>query len=111
MPRLGLVPAYEDAFEAAGIPYLTVAGGGFYGRPEIRDLLNALRALADPTDDLAMAGLLRSPAFALSDAALYLLAVDIREEFPAREADCQGEGDCLRQVVGRPTAIRRDSAR
>ena len=64
---------YEDAFEAVGVPYLTVAGGGFYDRPEIRDLLNALRALADPTDDLALAGLLRSPACALSDPALYRL--------------------------------------
>ncbi len=69
----GSFPPYEDAFEAAGIPYLTVAGGGFYDRPEIRDLLNALAALADPRDDLALAGLLRSPACALSDAALYQL--------------------------------------
>jgi ATP-dependent helicase/nuclease subunit A len=63
--------AYEDALERAGVPFLTVAGRGFYGRPEIRDLLNALQALADPTDDLALAGLLRSPVFALSDMALY----------------------------------------
>ncbi|MCP4594653.1 MAG: UvrD-helicase domain-containing protein, partial [bacterium] len=34
--------AYEDALERAGIPFLTVAGRGFYGRPEIRDLLNGL---------------------------------------------------------------------
>jgi ATP-dependent helicase/nuclease subunit A len=66
--------AYEDALERAGVPYLTVAGRGFYGRPEIRDLLNALQALADPTDDLALAGLLRSPALALSDIALYHLS-------------------------------------
>jgi ATP-dependent helicase/nuclease subunit A len=65
--------AYEDALEQAGVPFLTVAGRGFYGRPEIRDLLNALQALADPTDDLALLGLLRSPAFALSDAALFRL--------------------------------------
>jgi ATP-dependent helicase/nuclease subunit A len=65
--------AYEDALERAGVPFLTVAGRGFYGRPEIRDLLNALQALADPTDDLALVGLLRSPAFALSDAALFRL--------------------------------------
>lgn len=64
---------YEDAFEAAGIPFVTVAGKGFYNRPEIRDLVNILRALANPADDLAFAGLLRSPAFGLSDAALYLL--------------------------------------
>jgi ATP-dependent helicase/nuclease subunit A len=65
--------AYEDALERAGVPFLTVAGRGFYGRPEVRDLLNSLQALADPTDDLTLAGMLRSPAFALSDAALYHL--------------------------------------
>ena len=65
--------AYENAFEDAGIPFVTVAGRGFYDRPEIRDVLNILRALADPADDLAMAGLLRSPAFGLTDAALYQL--------------------------------------
>ncbi len=64
---------YENALEAAGVPFLTVAGRGFYDRPEIRDLLNALQAIADPTDDLALAGLLRSPALALSDEALYRL--------------------------------------
>lgn len=66
-------PVYEDALEAAGIPYVTVAGQGFYDRPEIRDLLNALSAIADPSDDLALAGLLRSPAFGLGDAELYAL--------------------------------------
>lgn len=66
-------PAYEDAMERAGIPFVTVAGRGFYTRPEVRDLLNALTAIADPADNLALAGLLRSPAFGLTDAALYLL--------------------------------------
>ncbi len=66
-------PAYEAALEAAGIPFVTLAGRGFYDRPEVRDVLNLLRALADPWDDLALAGLLRSPAFGLSDVALYQL--------------------------------------
>ncbi|MGC9467251.1 MAG: UvrD-helicase domain-containing protein [Anaerolineae bacterium] len=71
--------AYEDALEASGIPFLTVAGRGFYERPEVRDALNALQAIADPTDDLALAGLLRSPAFGLTDIALYLLVKSARE--------------------------------
>ncbi|MEJ2736716.1 MAG: UvrD-helicase domain-containing protein, partial [Anaerolineae bacterium] len=75
--------AYEDALEWAGVPFLTVAGRGFYGRPEIRDLLNSLQALADPTDDLVLAGTLRSPAFGLSDAALYHLC-QARAETGAR---------------------------
>jgi len=64
---------YENAFEQAGIPFVTVAGRGFYDRPEIRDLLNILAAVADPADDLALVGLLRSPAFALTDAEIYQL--------------------------------------
>lgn len=64
---------YENAFERHGIPFVTVAGRGFYERPEVRDLLNALQALADPSDDLALLGLLRSPAFGFSDAELYRL--------------------------------------
>ncbi len=66
-------PFYEDALETAGIPFVTAAGRGFYDRPEVRDLLNALRAIAYPRDDRALAGLLRSPAFALTDGAIYLL--------------------------------------
>ncbi len=65
--------SYEEAFERAGIPYVTVAGQGFYDRPEVRDLLNALHAIDDPTDDLALAGLLRSPMLGLTDAALLQL--------------------------------------
>lgn len=64
---------YEDAFDEAGIPFVTSSGKGFLNRPEVRDLLNVLRGLSDPTDDLVMAGLLRSPMFGLSDAALFHL--------------------------------------
>jgi ATP-dependent exoDNAse (exonuclease V) beta subunit len=58
---------YENALEEAAIPFVTIAGKGFYDRPEVRDLLNLLRAVADPWDDLAMVGLLRSPAIGMSD--------------------------------------------
>ncbi|MGB3716723.1 MAG: UvrD-helicase domain-containing protein, partial [Candidatus Promineifilaceae bacterium] len=65
--------AYESALDRAGVPYLTVAGRGFYDRPEIRDLLNMLQAVADPADNLALFGLLRSPAKGFSDDELYQL--------------------------------------
>jgi ATP-dependent helicase/nuclease subunit A len=73
VPQFNSFAAYEDAFNAAGVPYVTVAGRGFYARPEVRDVLNGLQAIADPSDDLALAGLLRSPAFAFTDEALYRL--------------------------------------
>jgi ATP-dependent helicase/nuclease subunit A len=75
---------FEDGLEAAGIRYLTVSGRGFYGRPEVRDLLNALQALGDPSDDLAMVGLLRSPAFAVDDMTIYNLRQSQRDlELPS----------------------------
>jgi hypothetical protein len=88
---------YEEALEEMGIPFVTVAGRGFYDRPEIRDLINILRALADPVDDLAFAGLLRSPAFGLSDAALYLLRQSGQPYWQALQGDlsalkCCGSG-------------------
>jgi ATP-dependent helicase/nuclease subunit A len=86
-------PAYEDALEAAGVPFLTVAGRGFYDRPEVRDVLNALQAIADPTDDLAMVGLLRSAVCRLTDMALYRLVEARRaQEMPSLWALLQ-QGD------------------
>ena len=66
---------YEDALDAAGAPFLTLAGRGFFQRPEVRDLTGVLRAADDPTDDAALAGALRSPGLGLSDVALYHLAL------------------------------------
>ncbi|NPV09900.1 MAG: hypothetical protein HPY83_18305 [Anaerolineae bacterium] len=67
------VPLYEERFRAAGLPYLTVSGRGYYDRPEIRDLVSLLAALHNPYDDLSLAAALRSPLFSLSDETLYRL--------------------------------------
>jgi len=64
---------YERAFRAAGIPYLTTAGRGYYGRKEVQDLIHLLRVLDDPADELALVGVLRSPLFALDDATILRL--------------------------------------
>jgi len=77
---------YEQALEEAGIPFLTVAGRGFYDRPEVRDVLNLLRALADPWDDQAMVGLLRSPAFGVSDVGIYQLRCPQGKPIPIPKA-------------------------
>ena len=63
----------EDALERAAIPNVTVAGRGFYDRPEVRDILNALHAVADPFDNVALVGLLRSPAVGMTDFAIMQL--------------------------------------
>lgn len=71
--RRNSMPDYEDAFSELELPYVTVQGVGFYKRQEVLGLLNLLRALRNPGDDLALAGVLRSPLFALSDDALLAL--------------------------------------
>jgi len=65
--------AYEVALEHAGIPFATDAGDGLYERPEVRELLALLRALALPADDHAMAGWLHATVFGLSEATRYQL--------------------------------------
>jgi ATP-dependent helicase/nuclease subunit A len=65
------VAIYENALREAGVPYVTVAGRGYYDRPEVWDLLALLDALYNTDDELALATALRSPLFNLSDAALY----------------------------------------
>ena len=41
-----------------------------YETQEVRDLLNCLAAIDDPTDQVSVVAALRSPAFACSDADL-----------------------------------------
>ena len=67
------VTLYEDAFKAHDIPYLTVAGRGYFDRQEVWDMLDLLRALHNPADNLSLASALRSPMFALSDDLLFAL--------------------------------------
>lgn len=64
---------YEQALADAGIPYVTIAGRGFYDRQEITDITNLLAFLVSPTDNLRLAAALRSPMFALSDETLLSL--------------------------------------
>jgi len=101
-------PVYEDAFEEAGIPYVTVAGQGFYDRPEIRDVLNLLRVLADPWDDLALAGLLCSPAFGLHQVGLAQLRWQGDQKAPlyqVLQGDLSGLEDADRAVAERAKAF------
>ncbi len=67
------VKTYERALRRSGVPCYVVAGHGFYGRPEVSDLLNLLAFLDNRADDIALAGVLRSPLFALSDETLLWL--------------------------------------
>ncbi len=64
---------YAAALQTAGIPYYVVGGRGFYHRQEIIDILNLLQVVDNRGNETALAGVLRSPLFLLSDAALLML--------------------------------------
>ena len=55
------------ALEAAGIPYRLEGNSLVFGTQEVQDLLNCLRAIDDPSDQVSLVAALRSPAFACSD--------------------------------------------
>ncbi len=67
------VQHYEEALRRYGIDYYLVGGHAFYAQQEIYDVVNLLRSLVSPADQISLAGALRSPMFALDDETLYWL--------------------------------------
>lgn len=65
------LPEIESALIQARIPYSVASGIGFYQRQEIYDICNYLQFMDDPTNDVALVGILRGPFFSISDAELY----------------------------------------
>lgn len=64
---MGKTPQWEHAFQQLGLPYITIAGKGYFERQEVWDIQNLLATLHNPADDLALASVLRAPMFGLSD--------------------------------------------
>ncbi|MDI6858287.1 MAG: UvrD-helicase domain-containing protein [Dehalococcoidia bacterium] len=67
MPTRTGLPPLEQALEEAAIPYRVESRSLVYSSQEVRDLLTILRAIDDPTDEVALVAALRSPAFGCSD--------------------------------------------
>lgn len=68
------IDVYIDALSAAGIPAVNSGGGNLLDTREAKDALAILSFLADPTDDISLAAILRGPFFSISDRDLYHLA-------------------------------------
>jgi ATP-dependent helicase/nuclease subunit A len=74
----GPLPGIELALLNHHIPYLVTGGIGYFQTQDIYDFYNYLRFLLDPADDVALAGILRSPLFCVSDAELFESVSDRR---------------------------------
>ncbi len=68
--RLSL-PALEAELRSIQVPYRAENASVVYATAEVRDLLMAIRAADDPTDELAVVAALRSPLYGCSDVELY----------------------------------------
>lgn len=58
---------FESALRQANIPFISPGRGGLLATLEAKDVIALLRFLADPADNLALAHVLRTPAFDVSD--------------------------------------------
>jgi ATP-dependent exoDNAse (exonuclease V) beta subunit len=73
-PTRNFYDVLEEAFEQANIPARFEKNRSFFTRGEVSDLTNCLGALANPEDDLLLAGWLASPfSFVSSDEAQKML--------------------------------------
>ena len=68
------VQYYEAALRKYGLDYYLVGGHAFYAQQEIFDVTNLLKSLSSTADSVSLAGVLRSPMFALTDETLLWLA-------------------------------------
>jgi ATP-dependent helicase/nuclease subunit A len=67
VPARTSLPFLEDALDRAGLSYRAESSSLVYQASEVRDLLAAARAVADPSDLLACVTALRSPLFGCGD--------------------------------------------
>lgn len=70
---LGALEPIRQALVAARIPALVAGGRTFFETREVRDLRAWLTVLANPRDEIALAGLLRSPLAGVADETLLRL--------------------------------------
>lgn len=94
------LPDIEHALLQAGIPYLTTGGIGFYQRQEIYDIWNYLNFLDIPTEHHAsLAGVLRGPAFGISDTRLYEISQQDPTSFWNKAQNYQAGSENLERAI------------
>src|SRR5262249_60067579 len=96
----GRAEAFAKEFSSANVP-LAAARDGFFGSLEISDLVNLLKLLDNPLQDLPLLAVLRSPLVGMSLDELAAVRADNREKhfwtamrgwYEARVAGSQASG-------------------
>jgi ATP-dependent exoDNAse (exonuclease V) beta subunit len=84
LPARTSLPFLERALEAEGISYRAETSSLVYATREVRDLLMALRAIDDPSDELSLVSALRSPLFGCGDDDLFEFHVEHKGKWNVR---------------------------
>jgi ATP-dependent helicase/nuclease subunit A len=71
LPSRTSLNTLEKALQKYNIPYRTEASSLIYSSTEVNELLNALRAISNPADELSLVLALRSSLFGVSDVELF----------------------------------------
>jgi CRISPR-associated exonuclease Cas4 len=101
---------YERALEERGLPLVSQAGRNLFRRQEAQDFVALIRALADPSDTLALGALLRGPLVGLSNHELLditrALAPDgTKDRRPAPKLTLQTQPEQINNPLARETLI------
>ncbi|MFH0883308.1 MAG: UvrD-helicase domain-containing protein [bacterium] len=94
-------PLLEKALRDAGVLFRVTGGRGFMEQQEVLDLVHLLTALSDPRDQLALVGVLRSPLFSLSDAAVAAIMLADGDPYHGWKSLAMGQdtsGDLLKEL-------------
>ncbi|MBS1258921.1 MAG: ATP-dependent helicase/nuclease subunit A [Candidatus Scalindua arabica] len=68
------IKLYEHSLSHLDVPYYVVSGRGFFNTTEITDLINLLKVIESPLDEINLASVLKSPFVGINDDALFRLA-------------------------------------
>jgi ATP-dependent exoDNAse (exonuclease V) beta subunit len=104
------------ALHEFGVPHLAEGGRTFYETREVRDLVHLLQAIANPQNEMALAGVLRSPLAGAGDETLLRmkqhgahLARSLSSLDALGAASCDAEDlERLRRFAALLTSLRRD---
>jgi len=105
LPTLTHADAMEDALREAGVPYVLEGGRLYYTRGEVGSAVTALSAIANPGDEVALYGSLRSVFFGISDEELLRarvegIALDYRRPVP-EQSPLHAPFEILRELHNR----------
>lgn len=92
----GYTEVYERALRSRGIPYKVTAPEPFFEQPEILLAMAILKAIDDPTDDISLFAMMRSPVAEFSAGEVYEIRRAMQEPGPLYRAvqhAAEGRGD------------------